>query len=114
MYHSQVAESKCFLHTGMGIEIWAAAIIYAIGQINFLFDQSFLPYNSPDEICSYFHTSKSTTSQKARIIRDMFHLGYYDEEFSTKKMQDSDPMKNMVMTIDGFIVPKDMLDKDMH
>ena len=79
------------------IEIWASAIVYALGQINFLFDKSFTPYQSADDICAYFGTSKSTTSQKAKIIRDMFKLGYYDEEFSTKMTSDSNPLNNYTM-----------------
>ncbi len=93
------------------MEIWAAAIIYAIGQINFLFDQSFEPYNTPDDICNYFHTSKSTTSQKAKTIRDTFALGYFDQEFSTKKIIDSDPMRSMII-MNGIIVPKEFMDND--
>lgn len=58
------------------LEIWAAAIVYAIGSINFLFDQSFEPYASGEDIRNYFGTSKSTSSQKAKLIRDMFKLGY--------------------------------------
>jgi len=92
------------------IEIWASAIVYAIGQINFLFDKSFIPYQTADEICNYFKTSKSTTSQKAKIIKDMFSLNYYDKDFSTKKMIDSNPFDQYVM-IDGLIVPKDMIKK---
>ncbi|MCL2116132.1 MAG: type I-E CRISPR-associated protein Cse1/CasA [Methanobrevibacter sp.] len=94
------------------IEIWASAVIYAVGQINFLFDKSFEPHVSPDEICDYFKTKKSTVSDKARKIRDMFNMGYYDEEFSTEDMKDSNPMKDMVFTEDGFIVPKSMLYED--
>ena len=33
------------------LEIWASGVIYALGQINFLFDKSFEPYSSADEIC---------------------------------------------------------------
>jgi hypothetical protein len=64
------------------MEIWAAAIIYALGSINFLFDSSFKPYATAEDICNFFGTSKSTTSQKAKLIRDMFNMGYYDKEFS--------------------------------
>ena len=32
------------------IEIWAAAIVYAVGSINFLFDKSFGPYVSAQDI----------------------------------------------------------------
>ncbi len=91
------------------VEIWASAIIYAIGQINFLFDRSFKPYQSADDICNYFNTSKSTTSQKAKLIRDMFKLNYYDKEFSTKKMSNSNPFIDLLM-VDGFIVSKKILE----
>src|SRR5688572_30959709 len=56
-------------------EIWAAAIVYALGSINFLFDKSFAPHASPDTICEYFEVSKSTVAQKARLIRNLFKLG---------------------------------------
>jgi len=85
------------------IEIWAAAIVYAIGSINFLFDRSFKPYASADDICNYFSTSKSTTSQKAKVIRDIFRLGYWDKEFSTTKMKKEDPFSDLVM-VNGLIV----------
>jgi len=94
------------------IEIWASAVIYAIGQINFLFDASFEPYVSPDEICDYFNTKKSTVSSKAKIIRDMFNMGYFDEEFSTKDIEKSSPLKNMVVGDNGIIMPKSMLYED--
>ena len=85
------------------IEIWAAAIVYAIGSINFLFDRSFKPYVSADDICNYFSTSKSTISQKAKVIREMFKLRYYDEGFSTTHMIESNPFSNLVM-LNGLIV----------
>ncbi len=87
------------------IEIWAAAIVYAIGSINFLFDRSFKPYASADDICNYFGTSKSTTSQKAKVIRDMFKLGCWDKEFSTPHVMESSPFSNLVM-VNGLIVDK--------
>ncbi len=90
------------------IEIWAAAIIHALGSINFLFDNNFEPYASTDDICNFFGTSKSTTSQKGKIIRDMFKMNYYDKEFSTTHMNENDPFSEMVM-MNGFIVPSDML-----
>ncbi|MEI7473907.1 MAG: DUF6398 domain-containing protein [bacterium] len=66
------------------IEIWAAAIIYAVGSVNFLFDKSTKPYVRGDEISSYFCTSSSTVSQKAKIIRDMFHIDRFSTEFLTE------------------------------
>ena len=66
------------------LENWAGGIIYALAQINFLFDKSFELYLSADDICNYFKTKKSTTSNKARDIRKMFNLNYFDREFSTQ------------------------------
>src|SRR5674536_85078 len=48
------------------LEICAAAVVYALGQINFLFDKSFEPYVSATDIYNYYGTSQSTTSQKAK------------------------------------------------
>jgi hypothetical protein len=95
------------------IEVWAAAIIYAIGSINFLFDKSFEPYVKGEDISKYFGVSKSTTPQKAKLIRDMFKMNSFDSEFLTKKMIDSNPFANMVM-IDGMIFDKNSLPPEIR
>ncbi len=87
------------------MEIWAAAVVYALGSINFLFDKSFEPYATAEDICNYFGTSKSTTSQKSKVIRDLFKMGYYDPEFSTNHMKENSPFSNLAM-INGLIVDK--------
>ena len=66
------------------IEIWAAAVIYALGTINLLFDKHFEPYIPPDTICTHFNTKSSTTYQKSKKIRDTFNIKHGDSEFSTQ------------------------------
>lgn len=95
------------------IEIWAAAIIHVIGSINYLFDKSFEPYVTAEQISEYFDTKKSTVSNKARQIRDMFKLGYYDTNFSTQKMIENNPFNNMVV-VDGLIVPLSSLPENLQ
>jgi hypothetical protein len=95
------------------IEIWAAAVVYALGSINFLFDKSFKPYATTDEICAFFGTSKSTTSQKAQVIRNLFKMGYYDGEFSTKHMKENNPFANLI-TVNGLIVDKRQLPPEIQ
>lgn len=85
------------------IEIWAAATVYALGQINFLFDRNSEPYATADDICNYFGTSKSTTSQKAKTIRDMFKMRYWDPEFSTAQVEERSPFSDLAM-VSGLIV----------
>ena len=93
------------------IEIWAAGVIYALGQTNFLSDRSFEPYATPDDICDHFGTNKSTTSQKAKIIRDMFKMTYWNDEFSTERNKKDNPFDKLMM-INGLIVPIDILESE--
>ena len=95
------------------LEIWAAAVIYAIGAINFLFDKSFDPYMTAEQISEYFGTKKSTVSNKARQIKNMFDMWHFNPEFSTQKMIEDNPFNNMVM-VDGFIVPLNTLPADLQ
>jgi len=87
------------------IEIWAAAIIHALGTINFLFDKSFKPYVTIDEINDFFGTNKSSTGSKSKLIRDLLNLGYFDNEFSTNRIKENNPFDKLMM-VNGFIVPK--------
>lgn len=86
------------------LEIWAAAVVYTIGSINFLFDKSSEPYISAQEISDYFGTKKSTVSNKAGQIREMFDLTIFDNEFATEHIRETNPFNDLVV-VDGFIVP---------
>lgn len=95
------------------LEIWAAAVVYAIGSINFLFDKSFEPYLTPKQINDYFGTKKSTVSNKTGDIKDMFDMGHFSPDFSTQSITESNPFNKMVM-VDGFIVPLEALPDDLQ
>ena len=95
------------------IEVWAVAIIHALGIINFLFDKASKPYASIDEINKYFGTNKSTTGNKSKQIRDLLNLNHWDNEFSTKRMNDSNPFANLVM-VDDLIVPLETLPEEFQ
>lgn len=85
-------------------EIWAVAIIHALGTINFLFDKSFAPYVSVEDLNNYFKTNKSTTGNKSKEIRNLLKLNMSNNEFLTQHMQDSNPFNQLVM-VDNLIVP---------
>jgi hypothetical protein len=84
-------------------EIWAGAVINAIGTINFLFDPATKPYVTASQIAEYFGTSTSTVGQKGKLIRDMFKLGYWNIEFSTKYMMDKNPFASLAL-VNGFLI----------
>lgn len=95
------------------LEIWAAAVVHAIGSINFLFDKSSQPYMSTDKISEYFGAKTATVSNKAREIKEMFDLWHFSPEFSTQSMIDNNPFNRMVM-VDGLIVPIDVLPDNLQ
>ena len=85
------------------LDIWASAVIYALAQVNFLFDKSFEPYLSADDICNYFNTKKSTVSDKARRISDMFNSNQFYSEFSAKSIDEENDF--FVLSGDGLLTP---------
>ncbi len=95
------------------LEIWAAAVIYTIGSINFLFDKSFKPYITAQEISDYFGTKNSTVSNKAGQIRKMFGLTMFDNEFATEHVNETNPFNDLVM-VDGLIVPLSSIPENLQ
>jgi hypothetical protein len=89
-------------------QLWAAAIMHALGTINFLFDKASSPYISVDEMNNFFETNKSTVGNKSKLVRGLLKLNRWDNEFSTKRMNESNPFNNLVM-VDGLIVPLNTL-----
>ncbi|MFQ6101279.1 MAG: DUF6398 domain-containing protein [Anaerolineae bacterium] len=47
------------------VDIWACGIVYALGTVNFLFDQSQEPHMSADELCAAFGVKKSSGTNKS-------------------------------------------------
>ena len=95
------------------LDIWAASILHAIGTINFLFDKNNEPYIPVQVIMEYFGANTSTVGQKSKKIRDTLKLNYFDKDFSTGFVKESNPLNNFVM-IDGLIMPMDTLPEDLQ
>ncbi len=54
--------------------IWAAAIIHAVGTVNFLFDSSQKPHCRAPQIYEFFGTAASTSQNKSKEIREMLDM----------------------------------------
>ena len=61
----------------------------------------------------YFGANTSTVGQKSKKIRDTLKLNYFDKDFSTGFVKESNPLNNFVM-IDGLIMPMDTLPEDLQ
>jgi hypothetical protein len=81
---------------------WAGAIIYALGQVNYLFDKASKPYLTTDELAAAFGRSKSTLSDKAKQVRDVLKMDW-NAEFMRGDMVDSTPMAWMIQ-YDGLVM----------
>jgi hypothetical protein len=90
-------------------DIWAAAIVYAIAQLNFLFSSDTPDHLTPDELCNFFAVKKSTVSQKASKIRTSLDLFQDDDRFCAPHITG---LFKFFKTEDGFIMPASVLEED--
>ncbi|HEX7462642.1 MAG TPA: DUF6398 domain-containing protein [Dermatophilaceae bacterium] len=61
--------------------IWAAGVVYAVGQLNFVFDPSQSPHATADQLSEWLGVKKTTMANKARLIRDTLKLSHFDGQF---------------------------------
>lgn len=104
----KMSRKKAVPYASGSTAIWAGAVIYALGRINFLFDKSQKPHVMQAQVAEHFGTTVSTLGQKSKVIRDLFKMRYWDPEFSTSAIAARNPLADMVM-VGGMIVPRSML-----
>lgn len=84
-------------------EIWACAIIYALGTVNFLFDKSQTPYMRADELCAVFGVNQSSGANKAKFIRDTLKMYQLDPNWCLQSRIDDNPMV-WILQVNGIMV----------
>jgi hypothetical protein len=82
---------------------WAGAIIYALGQVNYLFDKSSKPYLTTDELAAAFGRSKSTLSDKAKQVRDLLKMDW-NAEFMRQDLVDDENSIAWLIQYDGLVM----------
>ena len=82
---------------------WACAIVYALGQINFLSDPSVKPHMTTADLCAAFGVGQSTASAKARTIFAALRTHRLDPRWSLQGLLDANPLVWMA-EINGIIV----------
>lgn len=95
------------------VEIWASSILYTIGKINFLFDQSQKPHLRAERLCVLLGTSKATVSAKAKKIMQLLKIGIFDPRWTLPSKLDSNPMAWMIQ-VNGFIVDARSLPREIQ
>lgn len=83
--------------------IWAAGAIYAIGQVNFLFDRSQRPHLTSDQLAERLGVVKTTVANKAGTINRLLEISVFEPELSTSAMLEQHPLA-WIIEVDGFLV----------
>lgn len=83
--------------------VWACAVIYAVGKINFLFDKSQKPHLSAADLCRLMEVSQASASAKSGRILDLLNSMPLDPRWCLPSKLDDNPLAWMI-TINGIIM----------
>lgn len=83
--------------------IWAAGAIYAVGQVNFLFDRSQTPHVTAKQLAEALGVVQTTMANKAGIINRALGIGMFEPDLTRVAMIEQHPMAWLV-EVDGFIL----------
>lgn len=95
------------------LQIWACAIVYSVGSVNFLFDRTHNPSMSMQALCKVFGVSCSSGASKAKLIRDMFHITISDPHWCLPSQMEHNPAIWM-LEVNGIIVDIREMPLDMQ
>ena len=79
------------LQTGKA-QVWACAIVYTVGFVNFIFDKSQPIHMTSAEMAEGFGVAQSTVTGKSKQIRDMLKITQADPQWTLPSQMDSNPM----------------------
>ena len=83
--------------------IWAAGVIYAIGQVNFLFDRSQQPHLSADQLAALLGVVKTTMANKAALINKALDIGVFEPDLTRAAMLEQHPLA-WIVEVNGLLV----------
>jgi len=84
-------------------ESWAAGIVYALGQVNFLGDPSQTPHMKSPAIAEGFGVSMATMQSKAKVIREGLDLIPFHPGWWLPSKMDENPLVWM-LEVDGWLI----------
>ncbi len=95
---------------------WAAAIVSAVGWVNFLGDPSQNPHMTQKELAQAWGISPATLAKYVSIVRRGFDLMQFDPDFTLPSRMQNNPLIWMVTTpsglpIDVRILPRHVQEK---
>ena len=84
-------------------QTWACAVLYALGQVNFLSDKSMKPYMAMSDLCGHFGIASSTGGNKAKLVRKALSMHQFDHNWTLpSRLADSSLV--WMISVDGYVV----------
>jgi hypothetical protein len=83
--------------------IWAAGAIYAVGQINFLFDRAEQPHLTTDQLAHPVGVVKTTMANKAGLINKTLDLGIYEPDLTRAEILEEHPL-TWIVHVNGILL----------
>jgi hypothetical protein len=93
--------------------IWAAGVIYAAGQINFLFDPTQTPHLTAKQLAERLRVVQTTMAKKAGLINQTLDIGMFEPELTRIAMLEQHPMA-WIVEVDGLLVDARMLSLELQ
>ena len=84
-------------------QTWACAVLYALGQINFLSDKSTKPYMAMADLCSHFGIAPSTGGNKAKLVRNALGIRQFDHKWTLPSRPAGNSLPWLI-EVDGLVV----------
>lgn len=85
------------------VRIWAAGIICAVGQVNFLFDRTQTPHLTADQLAERLGVVKTTMANQAGLINRTLDIGTFEPDLTRIAMLEQHPIAWLV-DVDGLVV----------
>ena len=95
------------------LEGWACGILYALGRVNFMFDQTQTPCLSAEQLCSIFRVSTSTGGSKAKRIEQLLRIRVMDPKWTLPSRLADNPVAWLV-EFNGIVVDVRHLPKELQ
>ncbi len=93
-------------------ETWACAVLYALGQVNFLGDKSTTPHLTMQALCAGFGIAASTGGNKAKEVREALGIRPFDHRWMLPSRLETTGMVWMVewngLVVDARQLPLDV------
>jgi hypothetical protein len=82
---------------------WAAAVLHALGMVNFLFDASQTPHCKSPELFAHFGVSASNGASKSKEVRDALGMNPMSSEWMLTSRIEKNPLIWM-LEVNGYMV----------